>query len=103
MSLAHAVAEFLVAWNDELPRKKLEPFVQDMTVALTLSRRGPGRPASMPLLADRIRALRDEGKSQTTIAKECGCSQAAVSKVLSSPTTPVGKSPSGKSSKKAAK
>lgn len=98
MSLANAVAAFLVAWNDELPRNKLDPFVHDLTVALMLARRGPGRPASMPLLAGRIRALRAEGKSQAAIARELGCSQAAVSKVLASPTTPLlGKPPLGKS------
>lgn len=100
MSLAHAVAEFLVAWNDELPRKKLAPFVQDLTSAYMLATRPEGRPR-LNLDAE-IHQMRASGLTQLQIAKRLEIHQSTVSRVLSS-ATPSEKPQVGKPTKKAAK
>ena len=77
MSLAKAVAEFLVAWDDELPRKQLKPFVAAMLDELT---RKPGRPEKNELRVTVKQHILAGGKP-AQIRRATGASYSLISSV----------------------
>lgn len=85
MNLARAVAEFLVAWNDDLPRKKLAPHVARLMDAFVKSGKSTA-PVGRPRISDEIRKrvleLHAQGRTQVEIAKAVGVSQVTVSRIV---------------------
>lgn len=85
MSLARAVADFLVAWNDDLPRRQLAPHVTKLMDALLKSGKSTA-PVGRPRISDEIRhrvlELHAQGNTQVEIAKAAGVSQVTVSRIV---------------------